>query len=145
MLNFIFDENNDLVDVTNDRDEVNAARDNDAQVLNRNNFNSLADAEAMADKATALNKELYIATDSGPCVSPRYDVVKMPELGDDVSYAFNGDSYPCGTIVAISESLRRIKVSTGRIFWRRKLSGSWVNAKTWSLIPGHVSERNPSF
>lgn len=108
---------------------------------NRNDWKTF---EAANEVAAALGSD-YIATDAGPCVSPRYDVIKLPQVGEAVSYAFNGDSYPCGHITKISKSKRRIETSEGKIFFRRKLSGAWINNGTWSLIGGHVEKRNPHF
>lgn len=125
---------------------------------NRNDWKSYAAAEEVA---TALNKKAgkvqYIATDSGPYVSPRYDVMELPKVGDAVSYAFNGDYYPCGKIKSMSPGpgFRRIVAGpdfTGkdRVFWRRcqngeAVGGAWVNAGTWSLVPGTIEKRNPEF
>jgi hypothetical protein len=88
----------------------------------------------------------FLAIDSGPYVSPRYDVIERPQIGDKVSYSFNGDSYPDGEVVAISESLKLVRTSTGSKYYRRGDTGRWVKAGgTWSLIQGHVNERNPHF
>lgn len=118
---------------------------------NRNDWKTYADAQAVA---AALGAG-YIATDAGSHVSPRYDVQTLPKVGDDVSYAFNGDSYPCGKIVSISAGpvFRKIvteeTTNNGTVhkntFWRRRLSGSWVMNRTWSLVAGHVSKTNPEF
>jgi len=108
-------------------------------------FDSLEDAQRIADSATKLTGTLYIATDAGEWVSPRYDVVAAPVVGAEVSYAFNGDYYPCGVITAISKSLKIITTSTGRKFYRRRESGAWINNRTWSLVSGHHSRWNPEF
>lgn len=114
--------------------------------LNRNDFKTFQAAEIVAAEATALGGDAYMAVDSGPNVSPRYDVIRAPALGDKVSYAFNGDYYPCGEITRISPSGAVITVSEGgKRFHRRGLSGAWVNAGTWCLVPGHISRLNPSF
>jgi hypothetical protein len=120
---------------------------------NRNDWRTMAAAEEIA---AALGHD-YVATDAGPHVSPRYDVVRLPFLGDPVSYAFNGDSYPCGKIVRISKGpeYRRIEAHEDatvgnptprkHVFWRRGRTGSWVKDGTWHLTAGHVSRRNPEF
>ncbi|CAB4161134.1 hypothetical protein UFOVP728_31 [uncultured Caudovirales phage] len=102
-------------------------------------------AQLIADAATAYTSELYIATDNGEWVSPRYEVIKAPKVGDQVSKAFNGDYYPVGVIASISKSLKVIETSTGLKFYRRKLRGAWINAGTWSLVPGHIQRWNPEF
>lgn len=108
------------------------------------------DYETACDRASAackLSGELYLPCDRGEWVSPRYDVVKAPKVGDKVSYAFNGDYYPCGEVVAVTAGTARIvKTSTGKTFYRRKLTSAWImQGGTWSLIPGWKSELNPSF
>lgn len=126
--------------------------DQDAE--NRNDWKTMAAAEEVA---RALG-EGYIATDAGPYVSPRYDVRALPKIGDAVSYAFNGDYYPCGHIVRISAGpgFRRIEAHeerggkhvgevTKHVFYRRRLTGSWLKDGMWSLVAGHVNRRNPEF
>jgi hypothetical protein len=106
---------------------------------------SFEDAEQGADFASRLTGNLWVAKDNGPHCFPRYGIVEVPRVGEPVSYAFNGDYYPCGTVAKISKSLKRIETSDGRVFFRRKLSGSWVNGGTWSLVSGHISRWNPEF
>lgn len=102
-------------------------------------------AQVVADAATAYTGELYIATDDGEWVSPRYEVIKAPKVGDEVSKAFNGDYYPMGVIAKVSKSLKVIETSAGIKFYRRKLSGAWINGGMWSLVPGHIQRWNPEF
>jgi hypothetical protein len=108
-------------------------------------WKDFATVERLAASATKATGRLHIGFDNGPCVSPRYDVMEAPNVGDKVSYAFNGDSYPDGEIVHITPgTLRIIKTSTGNTYYRRKQSGSWKQTGgTWSLIQGHHNERNP--
>lgn len=116
----------------------------------RNDWKNLEAAQHVANALNLIEGEqLYIATDAGPHVSPRYDVLKLPKIGDKVSYAFNGDSYPCGEILSISPSLKRITAGerdgVTKVFYRVRQTGCWRNAGTWSLVPGHVYKQNPSF
>lgn len=108
---------------------------------NRNDCKTFDEAKEVA---AALGSD-YIATDAGEWTSPRYDVQKLPQIGGKVSYAFNGDYYPCGVITAISKSLKIISTSEGRKFYRVRETGSWRNAGTWSLVQGHISKLNPEF
>ena len=117
----------------------------DGRYQTRNDWPTMARAEEVAAQLTEATGTLYLATDSGPNVSPRFDVIEAPKVGDAVSGRFNGDSYPEGTIVNISKSFRRIATSTGKAFYRRGQSGSWISEGTWGLTPGHVSARNPEF
>jgi len=103
--------------------------------------------EAAQEVAAALGPD-YIATDAGTHVSPRFDVQKLPKIGEDVSCAFNGDYYPCGKIVSISKSLRVIVAEEQghkRAFYRVRNTGSWRNNGTWFLVSGHINKRNPEF
>lgn len=93
---------------------------------NRNDWKTFEQAEAIA-KALGAG---FIATDAGSHVSPRYDVIELPKVGDDVSYGYNGDYYPCGKVVSISKTFKKIITSDGSIFYRRKLSGSWLKDQT---------------
>jgi hypothetical protein len=77
--------------------------------------------------------------------SPRYDVIQLPKVGDDCSYAFNGDYYPCGQVKSISKSLKIIVTTEGQKFYRRGETGTWKYNKTWSLVKGHISKLNPEF
>lgn len=111
---------------------------------------SLEHVQALAADLTKLTGTTYVGTDAGEHVSPRFGVVAVPKVGDEVSRSFNGDTYPCGKIIKVSDSLRRVvtRDESGRefIFNRKKETGAWVQTGgTWSLIPGHVSELNPHF
>lgn len=123
------------------------ADDDDRRLAeNRNDWRSY---KAAQEVAAALG-DGFIATDSGPYVSPRYDVIELPKVGDKVSYHFNGDHYPCGTITKISKGplFRRIETDDANgphVFWRRKLTGGWIKDGTWFLEQGHHNELNPSF
>lgn len=116
-----------------------------ANVQNRNDWKTLARAEEVAAQLTEATGTLYIATDAGPNVSPRFDVIDAPVVGAKVSKAFNGDYYPEGEIVKVSASLKRVETSTGVVFFRRGKSGAWVEGGTWSMVQGHIERRNREF
>lgn len=114
----------------------------------RHDFKTFTRAEEIAAQCNELNDgNTYVATDAGPWCSPQFDVITIPKVGDEVSYAFNGDYYPCGKVVSVGTGAKRVVVTdTGAKFYRRKLTGSWLKeGGTWSLVAGHRSERNPSF
>lgn len=117
----------------------------------RCDWNSHELVERLAADLTEVYGETYLGTDAGPHRSPQYDIVRAPKVGDPSSYAFNGDSYPCGKVVSVSKMPACRVVTTEdadgtvRRFYRRRLSGNWVLNGTWSLVRGHVSEQNPSF
>lgn len=101
--------------------------------------------QTIASYATAMTGTSYLPIDNGTSVSPRYDIMKCPKVGDKVSYGFNGDYYPDGEIVKISPKLM-ITTSTGNTYRRRGSTSSWTQpGGTWGLVAGHVDERNPSF
>lgn len=105
---------------------------------------SLAHAQEMAKACTERLGFTCLGVDDGPNISPRYKVITQPQVGDQVSYAFNGDYYPDGEIASISTSLRVITTSTGKRYYRRGQSNHWIQTGgTWSLIHGHHDERNP--
>ena len=74
--------------------------------VSRHDFKTFEQAQEVADAASIFEGVDYIATDAGSCTSPRYDVIKAPQLLDPVSYSFNGDSYPCGYIKTISKTIK---------------------------------------
>ena len=109
-------------------------------------------AEIAADVAASLTTAtgaLYIVADSGPNVWPRYDVIRAPAIGDIVSKAFNGDSYPCGTVTAIGKGLKRITATDSdgsrTLFYKQGDRAQWLNNGTWSLRAGAHYSQNPSF
>lgn len=114
-----------------------------ARYITRNDFQTYFDAMQVADSASKLGVH-YIATDEGLGVWPRFDVIELPKVGNKVSRSFNGDSYPDGEIVSISAGLKVITTTSGSRYRRRGDSGCWIEKQTWSLIPDHITERNPS-
>lgn len=142
MFYFNSDETGKLISVTDE------PAHNDNRSICRWNMKTFADAMHTADRANTLNDgNTYIATDAGSCVSPRYDVQRVPKVGEEVSYGFNGDYYPCGKIVSVGKGAKLIvKTSTGATFYRRKLTGSWIKeGGTWCLVMGTHNDKNPHF
>lgn len=110
------------------------------------NYTSFEQVTKLAQELTvAIAGELFLPTDAGEHVSPRYDVIKAPKVGDKVSYAFNGDCYVCGKIIGISPSYRLITTDSGKTFYRKRLTGTWLYNKTWALVNGHHYTQNPEF
>ena len=106
-------------------------------------FETFNDAHEVSDRLNAVANQRYtIPIDRGEWVAPRYDVIELPKVGDKVSYGFNGDCYPCGTIVRITPSLQ-IVTSDGKRFTFK--NGGWKYTKTWSLVKGHINKQNPHF
>ena len=126
--------------IANERDESERR-----SAENRNHWHSMAEVQAIA-VALDPKGDKYLAIDAGSHVSPRYDIIEMPKVGDKVSYAFNGDYYPCGEIKSVSKFPHRVIVTTeGQKFYRRGDSGAWKYNQTWSLVQGHISRTNPEF
>ena len=104
---------------------------------------SFEEAEQIAAALITLTGETYLAFDNGTGTSHRYGVTVPPKVGDDVSYGFNGDYYPCGKVVRITKGWR-VYTDSGKTFNRRKNSSGWMMAGgTWGLVSGHISEQNP--
>jgi hypothetical protein len=111
--------------------------------VNRNALRSFEDAEALA---FAAGEDDFLAVDRGGFVFPRFDVIRRPKVGAPVSYAFNGDYYPCGYIKSVSASGKVITTTEGERFYRTaENSGCWKLRKTWSLVLGHHKKQNPEF
>ncbi len=113
--------------------------------MTRHDIKSVEHAAEIAESAQKVTGKTYLPVDSGSGVWPRFDVIEAPAVGDDVSYAFNGDYYPCGQIKSISASFRLITTTEGQKFYRRRESACWKYNGVWSLVDGHRGELNPSF
>jgi len=103
-------------------------------------FKSFEQAEEVATAASEFAGIEYIPTES----NGYFEVIEAPKELEPVSYYFNGDSYPCGYIKTISKTLKKITTTEGKVFYRRKRSGSWMMGP-WSMIHGHHYEQNPHF
>lgn len=105
-------------------------------------YDTQAEAEARAAELGDTHHAYYDRT----AVTP-WKVARLPQIGDKVSYAFNGDSYPCGTITKIWKGHKRVITSTGMAF-ARVGPQAWREGGqrgTWSLTQGHIEKRNPHF
>lgn len=119
--------------------------------IERWDFPDFAFVTRLAASASALTGEDWIPVDRGDCVSPRFDVMACPKVGDDASKGFNGDYYPVGKIVSISAAPTRRVITVdgprGKLrFYRRGLSAGWTQAGgTWGLVQGVVNRYNQEF
>jgi len=101
-------------------------------------------AAAAAEWMTNYTGKTYIPTVTRG-ITPRYDIVEAPAVGDEVSYTFNGDYYPDGVITKVSKKFQ-VTTSTGSKYYRRGQSACWIKTGgTWALVKGHVSDRNQEF
>lgn len=108
-------------------------------------WKSFEEVQRLAMYITAMTGKVHIGTDATESTSPRYDIIEIPKVGDEVSYGFNGDYYPDGVITKITSKLQ-ITTSGGGTYRQRKNTGSWIKTGgTWSLVKGHISEQNPHF
>lgn len=134
--------NDVAVDVLNDF----PGNDTFQEYESRGDWKTFESVTEVAAQVSEFMGETYLPVDNGLHHYPRYDVARKPRVGDEVSYAFNGDSYPDGVIVSVGDGVRAVvKTSTGRKFNRVRKTGSWMNGNTWSLVNGHYDKRNPSF
>lgn len=106
-------------------------------------------AQQIADSASKFTGRTFLAIDNGDHVSPRYEVIEAPSVGDEVSKGFNGDFYHVGQVVKIGKNYKQITVQGkyGTIkFYRKGLRGCWLQpGGTWGLVPGVRNEMNPEF
>lgn len=103
-------------------------------------------AVEIAASLTERTGKLHLGVDRGEYVWPRFDVIEFDvQPGTVVSMGFNGDYYPQGKVAKVSKDHRIVTLENGKRFFRRRLTAAWVNAGTWSLIPGEVDKRNPEF
>lgn len=115
----------------------------DLEWVNRNDFRAMSPdrLQKIADEAERNTGKKYLVSIS----AAEKDIVEAPVVGDPVSYAFNGDSYPCGTITKIAVNYRWIETSEGKRFYRRKQTAAFLMGKTWYMVHGHINQRNPEF
>lgn len=149
MLHFNINANKEIVEVATEYPQGNkqwvSNSEDGSGWMTRHDIKSVEHAAEIAESAGKATGKTYLPVDSGAGVWPRFDVIEAPAVGDDVSYAFNGDYYPCGQIKSISASFRVITTTEGQKFYRRRESGNWKYNRTWSLVSGHRSELNPHF
>lgn len=118
--------------------------------LNRTDITSLEQAQALAESASGTLGIPHLAVDRGVGVSPRYDVIEAPMVGDEVSMAFNGDYYPVGKITRIGAGYKQIKVvgpDGDKVFRRQggENGPGWLYQRMWRLVDGKQSRLNPEF
>jgi len=106
---------------------------------------SFEDAEEKAQAQSVASGVPYIAIDRGSSTSPQFSTIQLPQVGDPISGAFNGDYYPDGYIKKISKTLKVIESTNGKRYYRRRQTGSWLLNGTWCLVQGHIERQNPSF
>ena len=104
-----------------------------------------AEAKAVAAKASEVFGVPYDFVDSECTGLRRYDIIQLPQVGDEVSYAFNGDCYPDGVIIAITQK-GQVKTDTGSTYRRKKQTAGWLKTSgTFWMVRGHIYEQNPHF
>jgi hypothetical protein len=124
-----------------DAEQINAERDYLA-----NRFESMEEAKDRAEELTESTGEQHVAYQTGYVVAP-FMAARMPQVGDDVSMAFNGDAYPCGEIVRISPTYSTITTSHG-VRFTRVGPNAWKRGGkrgAFSLITGTIRKWNPEF
>lgn len=120
----------------------------DPSWISRHDITSLDHATQIASQANAMvgAGTILIPVDNGEHCWPRYDVVEAPRVGAPVSRVINGDYRPDGEIVRISGKHSRIvTTSTGRRYYRRRLSAVWIADKCYSMVAGHINRINLEF
>lgn len=108
-------------------------------------WTSFEEVERLALYVTAMIGKTHLAVDNTNAVSPRYDVMVAPKVGDHVSYGFNGDFYPDGEITKITKGWMII-TSGGNTYRRKGKRASWLQpGGTWSLVQGWISQQSTPF
>lgn len=117
------------------------------KVIGRQEIETFEQALEIANEGSRLLRKPLLACDNGNGIWPRYDVILAPQVGDDVSKAFNGDSYPCGKITKISKSYKRIETDKGIKFFRRRESDGWYEGGRggFAMVMGIHNERSREF
>jgi hypothetical protein len=119
--------------------------------ISRCDFPSFEFVEKLAASLNKLQAGAnWIPVDNGPSVSPRYDVMQPPKVGDDCSKSFNGDYYPVGKVVKVggqNSKIISVEGPQGLLrFYRRGLSSGWIQAGgTWGLVKGVHDRMNPEY
>ena len=112
-------------------------------------MDSFEEATKIAEQVSKLLVGHWVPFDDGECTSHRFGIIEVPKVGEDVSYGFNGDYYPCGKIVRVTPSLRVIaedERGNKTTFNRRQQTACWKKVGgTWSLVKGIHKEQNPHF
>jgi hypothetical protein len=117
----------------------------DSAWQSRWDWKDFATVVSLAKYVTAMTGKIHLPVDNGPHHSPQFDLVEAPAVGDEVSYGFNGDYYPDGTVVKITPTFR-VTTSTGHTYRRKGMTSGWYQpGGTWGLVAGHVYAQNPSF
>lgn len=142
MIFVLFNQANEVVGVA---DRLTAAYATGHRYESRHDWTSKEQVDAIAAQLTEHTGYLFLGLDNGRNVKPRFDIFKAPKVGDVVSMGFNGDFYPCGRIVSISKTMKKIVTDNDTIFWRRGESARWLNSGTFVLVAGERNERNPHF
>ena len=74
---------------------------------------------------------------------------KLLMVADQVSYCFNGDCYPDGTVERITKSGKYLYTTSGKkyVLVRGPSSNCYrsIGGNTWALVKGVHNFRNPSF
>jgi hypothetical protein len=124
---------------------LNEFEQRDPAWQNRWDWKDYATVERLARYITAMTGKTHLPVDNTAAVSPRYDVMVAPAVGDEVSYGFNGDYYPDGTITKITKGWM-ITTSGGHTYRRKGNTSDWRQpGGTWGLVSGHHYEQNPHF
>jgi hypothetical protein len=101
----------------------------------------------IAQYLTAMTGKTYLGADAGSSTTPRYDIIEAPQVGDPISYGFNGDYYPDGHIERITKNWMVVSTTGSKYNRSRQGAGTgWLKVGgTWSMVAGHIFEQNPSF
>jgi hypothetical protein len=73
-----------------------------------------------------------------------YTVLRLPNIGDEISMTNGTDTLPCGSIAAIEDAGLTIVALNGTRFSLQYPDGShhrtWTYRDRWTMVPGRVSK-----
>lgn len=93
-------------------------------------YESFEEVQDIAVKISEITGQQWIAYDDGEWTSHRFGIMEPPKVGDEVSYGFNGDYYPCGTIAKITKAgvSRLAKAKSSTVVIKSVRAGLWLAA-----------------
>lgn len=73
-----------------------------------------------------------------------YTVLRLPNIGDEISMSNGTDTLPCGSIASIEDAGMTIVALNGTRFSLQYPDGSthrtWTYRDRWTMVPGRVSK-----
>lgn len=104
--------------------------------LSNIDITSLQQATDIANMCSRETGAHFIPIDHGDQRTPRYTIMRVPDVGIDVRAACNGKAQDDGIVIHVTEDVTLIKTSGGHTYERVGNTACWINENGWSLICG---------